>query len=40
MNLIIGVNGLKFWARSRKREQESKLEEATFTDVKEKLLEN
>jgi len=42
-NLIIGINGVKFWVRQHKKQQESKLEEATnehVADVKEKLLSN
>lgn len=40
LNLIIGVNGVKFWARQRKREAEPEIEDAQDLDAKEKLLDN
>lgn len=39
-NLIIGVNGLKFWVRQHRKQEDSSIEEAYAVDVKEKLLEN
>lgn len=40
LNLIVGMSGLKFWARKRNQERETRMEEAEVADVKEKLLEN
>lgn len=40
LNLIIGVNGLKFWARQHKKAGESGPEEVYEADVKEKLLDH
>lgn len=38
LNLIIGINGLKFWARQHKRTEESNVQEVEAADAKEKLL--
>jgi len=40
LNLIIGVNGLKFWVRQHKKAGEPMLQEAEAAEVKEKLLDN
>lgn len=40
MNLIIGINGVKFWAREHKKAKDSRVEEVEAFDVKEKLLDN
>ena len=37
MNLLIGVNGLKFWARNQRKQREEQQSESL--DVKEMLLE-
>ncbi|KAK5949233.1 hypothetical protein OHC33_009774 [Knufia fluminis] len=40
LSLIVGVNGLKLWARQHKKAGESKVEEIEAVDVKEKLLDS
>jgi len=40
LNLIIGINGVKFWAREHKKAKDLQVQEIEAFDVKEKLLDN
>lgn len=42
MNFMIGVNGIKLWARSKRQQKETaaSVEAAEFVDEKQQLLEN
>ena len=39
LNMIVGLNGVKSWARNQRRERQARLEEQSlFVDEKEQLI--